>query len=83
MTSLSSIQLRMKEKNASPDKSLAWKREFKTMTCGILRYAPWVYRDEIKEIEYMLVYFHFPFAPFHIMVGFKVYGIFENEPREL
>ena len=33
MTSLSSIQLRMKEKNACPDKGLAWKREFKTMTC--------------------------------------------------
>ena len=64
MTSLSSIQLRMKEKNACPDKSLVWKREFKTMTCGILRYAPWVYRDEIKEIEYMLVYFLFSLCTF-------------------
>ena len=31
----------------------------------------------------MLVYFHFPYAPFYTMVGFKVYGIFENKPGEL
>ena len=31
----------------------------------------------------MLVYFYFRFAPFTIMVGFQVYGTFENEPGEL
>ena len=31
----------------------------------------------------MLVYFHFPLEPFHTLVGFPVYGIFENENSEL
>ena len=31
----------------------------------------------------MLVYFHFPLEPFHILVGFQVYEIFENETRKL
>ena len=31
----------------------------------------------------MLVYFHFPLEPFHTLVGFRVYGIFENETSEL
>ena len=31
----------------------------------------------------MLVYFHFPLEPFHTMVGFPVYGIFETETSEL
>ena len=31
----------------------------------------------------MLVYFHFPLEPFHTMVGFPVYGMFETETSEL
>ena len=31
----------------------------------------------------MLVYFHFPLEPFHTMVGFPVYGKFENKISEL
>ena len=31
----------------------------------------------------MLIYFHFPLEPFHTLVGFRVYGIFENETSEL
>ena len=53
------------------------------MTCAILRCAPEVYRDEIKNLEYMLVYFHFPLEPFHTLVAFRVYGIFETETSEL
>ena len=77
------FQLSMNQNNACPGEDLAWKREFIKMTCVILRYAPWVYRDEIKGLEYMLVYFHFPLEPFHTMVGFPVYGIFETETSEL
>ena len=30
----------------------------------------YIYRDEIKKIENMLLYFHFPFAPLLTVVGF-------------
>ena len=86
MLSISDVplfDLRMNQKNACPGEDLAWKREFIKMTCAILRYAPWVYRDEIKNLEYMLVYFHYLLEPFHTLVGFRVYGIFENETSEL
>ena len=53
------FDLRMNQKNACPGKDLAWKREFLEMTRAILRYAPWVYRDEIKNLEYMLGLFSF------------------------
>ena len=33
----------------------------------------YIYRDEIKKIENMLLYFHFPFAPLLTVVGFRVY----------
>ena len=77
------FHLKMNRKNACPGEDLAWKREFLKMTCAILRCAPEVYRDEIKNLEYMLVYFHFPLEPFHTLVGFQVYEIFENETRKL
>ena len=43
----------------------------------------YIYRDEIKKIENMLLYFHFPFAPLLTVVGFRVYGTFENDSSEL
>ena len=45
------------------------------MICATLRYAPEVYRDEIKTLENMPVYF----APFPAMVGLQVHEKFENE----
>ena len=73
----------MNQKNACPGEDLAWKREFIKMICAILRCAPYVFRDEIKNLEYMLAYFHFPLEPFHTFVDFRVYEIFENETRML
>ena len=66
---------RTKEKNACPGKGLAWNREFIRMICATLRYAPLVYRDEIKSLENMPVYF----ASFPTMVGLRVHDTFENE----
>ena len=43
----------------------------------------YIYRDEIKKIENMLLYFHFPFATLLTVVGFRVYGTFENDSSEL
>ena len=53
------FDLRMHQKNACPGKDLAWKRDFLETTRAILRYAPRVYRDEIKNLEYMLGLFSF------------------------
>ena len=64
----------MNQKTACPGEDLAWKREFIKMTCVIC---------VIKNLEYMLVYFHFPLEPFHTLVAFRVYGIFEAETSEL
>ena len=48
----------------------------------VRRYAPWVYRDEIKKLEYMPVYFYFRFAPFPTMCSLRIHGTFENETGE-